>query len=232
MKALPTGKGRSAEEIISENIYFDSHGFLYRAVSWLDYVERTKQFSALYYACADARLGIEHLMYELLVICNYADFSEEHYQRCVRDPGKLDKLFQKMNPDYIKIQEFTSIVNSLTLGMPRTVSWHLPELRKSWGHLSKYLHWYGIADRTINTVVWQNSAMAEVTSIISPIWDKLGQGRIGALDFKSMPEPVQSIFNEFKADKINAKEAKCRLYIAKSLLSAQLGGDWFGPFSS
>ena len=61
----PDYRNRSSNQILSEHLYFDSVGHVYRAVSWLDYFERTKRFSSLHYSFIEARMGIEHLLFEI-----------------------------------------------------------------------------------------------------------------------------------------------------------------------
>ena len=116
---VPSHRNRTSEEILTEHAYHDSVGLAFRAASWLDYVQRTEQLSALRYACIDGRLAIEHLMFEQLVLTAGPDFTEDEYNRCLKDPRKLAKLLKQIVPDYDKLMEFTVIVASLE---PLTVS--------------------------------------------------------------------------------------------------------------
>ena len=61
-------KNRDLEEIVGQKISFDSVGHFYRAVSLLDYFDRTKLLTSLLYSSIEARMGIEHLLFEQLVL--------------------------------------------------------------------------------------------------------------------------------------------------------------------
>ena len=84
----PNHRNRSPMEIISEEgkVFYEYSGFMYRALSWLDIADRSNNFPAFYYACVDARLAIEHLIFEIMVICAGENFDSEAYQQCVKSP--------------------------------------------------------------------------------------------------------------------------------------------------
>ena len=71
----PSHTSRTPEQIVSEKIYFDSAGYLYRAMSWIDHFERNDHFVSLLYACIEARYGIEYLIFEEIIISTGADFN-------------------------------------------------------------------------------------------------------------------------------------------------------------
>lgn len=218
MVHVPNYVGRTETEIISENIYFDGPGYIYRAMSWLDYATRTGQFSTFHYACVDARLGIECLFFDMLVICTYPNFNEEYYQDCVKNPTKLDKILRQREPDYIRLQEFANIIATLSPDSPSLSIWNLKDLRKSWGIISQYLHWIGATSETIDNSEWKCNAIKEITCTVKPIWQKITSGRIGAMQIETMPQPALDIWRDYKSGTIDAKSAKIRLEIVKPLL--------------
>lgn len=128
----PSHINRNAEEIIRQNSYLDSAGYLYRAVSWLDYFERIDHFPALLYACIEGRFGIEYLLFEELVIGTGTNLSRQDYEKCLKEPTKLKKAIDRLIPDYEKLQQFTSIVVILEARVPKLIYWEPRELMKSW----------------------------------------------------------------------------------------------------
>jgi hypothetical protein len=151
----PSHRDRTPDDIISKHIYHDAPGFCFRAVSWLDLAKRTGHFAPFHYACIDARLAIEHLIFEQLVITAGESLTAEAYKRCLSEPRKLSKLLEQIVPDYEKHQAFTQIVGSLSPELPSVNQWNIKELLKSWGRLSKYLHWSGSHPETTENANWQ-----------------------------------------------------------------------------
>ena len=191
---------------------------MFRALSWLDIADRSNNFPAFYYACVDARLAIEHLIFEILVICAGENFDSEAYQKCVNSPRDLDKVLRKLAPDYIKLQRFTNIASSLRPDIPSVGFWDVRELRKPWGRISYYLHWCGAAPDTSDNSKWRSCAIEELKSILEPIWQKSRSGHISALRISTMPQSVREVWEDYKADKIDDSATKIRLDIIKGPL--------------
>ena len=213
----PNHRNRTPKEIISKQIYHNASGLMFRAMSWLDVADRSGHFAAFHYACIDARLAIEHLIFEQLAITAGDDLDAEKYKRCVDNPGKLDKLLQQIVPDYEKLQEFTKLVGSLTPGPPSVNQWNIKDLRKSWGRLSRYLHWTGAPSHTTENPSWQAQATQEVVAIIEPIWQKMRSGHSGSIRPETMPGPVREIWNEFRSGQIGFKSAQVRLDLVRGI---------------
>ena len=214
----PNHRNRTPQEIISENIFHDTRGFMFRAVSWLDMADQTRRFTAFHYACIDARLAIEHLIFEQLAITAGNDLDAEKYKRCVDNPPKLDKLLRQTVPDYEKLQEFTKLVVSLSHGVPPVNQWNIKDLRKSWGRLSYYLHWVGAYPQTTENPKWQAQAIQDVKDIIEPLWQKISSGHSGSIRLESMPPPVREIWNEFRDGQIDFESARSRLNLVRDQL--------------
>ena len=60
----PDFRNISPQEIITQNVCFDSVGYTYRSLAWLDYAKREHNVCALHYAACDIRQAIEQLLFE------------------------------------------------------------------------------------------------------------------------------------------------------------------------
>ncbi|WP_373091282.1 hypothetical protein [Zhongshania sp.] len=209
----PEYKDRSEKEILSQNIYHDAVGYGYRAASWIDYVERTGNGAAIYYACIDGRLSIEHLIFELIVVCSEPSLTEDDYKKCLRSPRKIDKLLTQLIPEYKKLVAFSGIIQSLIPGVPKINEWDIKELMKNWGSLSNFLHWTGAAVQTSENSEWQSEAFNKAKSVILPLWSKLSSGQSGAIRVDSMSQNTKDIWEKFRSGEIDAQAAKFRLEV-------------------
>ncbi len=220
MYSAPDYKDRNPEEIVGEKIYFDSIGYLYRAVSWLDYFERTELLAALLYSCIEARMGIEHLLFEELVLSTGLKLSGEDYKRCLDNRKEFTKLIKRLCPDHEKLQQFTRIVWELEteetgLSLSQLVFWSPRELEKAWGKLSNYLHWSGATTETTDKSVWVTNSQNDLKSIILPIWKRMSSGPTGLLHPDNMEPNARDIWNDFRNGKIDINSAKRRLAIIR-----------------
>ncbi|MGH8551305.1 MAG: hypothetical protein ACRERU_22400 [Methylococcales bacterium] len=211
----PSHNNRTPEDIVSEHIYHDARGFGYRAASWVDFAKRTGHFAAFHYACIDARLAIEHLIFEKLFITAGEALDRAAYQRCLKNPRKLDKLLRSIVPDYERLQEFTAIVASLLPDLPRVSQWNIRDLRKLWGRLSQYLHWSGAYPETVENQSWQSNAIQDVATIINASWQNIRLGSSGSIRPESMAPTVRQIWEEFRAEKIDSESARIRLELVR-----------------
>lgn len=207
----PIYKGRSAEEILNDRIYFDSVGYFYRAMSWIDYYHRYRTFTAMIYACTDARLGIEHLMFEELVLLADPALPDDIYRKCTRETNKFLKLIKTLNPDHEKLNLFSKALIELEPNAPPLIFWNLSEMSKYWGKYSHYLHWFGSQDRTTGEQSWVEEAAKEVSGITEKIWVKMASGNRGVMPVSGMTPETQAIWNDFKNAKINYSDIKTRL---------------------
>ena len=182
-----------------------------RAASWLDVVIEHGHFPAFFYACIDARLAIEHLIFEQLCITAGKRLGENEYNRCLKNQGNSDRLIKQLVPDYEEWQAFSKLAASLSPGAPSVNRWNIKDLRKSWGHLSKYLHWGGAYPQTTEDPSWKATAIEEVMDIILPLWQKICSGRSGVIRLETMPPAVKEIWEEFRAGKIDFESARNRL---------------------
>lgn len=217
----PSHTSRKPEDIVSEKLYFDSMGYLYRAMSWLDHFERNDQFTALLYACIEARYGIEYLIFEEIVISTGADLSQEDYEKLLKSPTKLYKALKKISPEYEKLQAFAKIIVSLVPKFPKLIQWDPKKLIKSWGKISNYLHWCGSRNNTTELSSWRVNAGIEVRGEIEPIWVKITSGQSGLMHPKDMHPEILELWHQYKDGSVDAEGIRIRLQILRPALESK-----------
>ncbi len=217
MNTSPSNRNRTAEEITGENLYFDSVGYLYRAVSWLDHFERTPRFTSLLYACIEGRMGIEYLLFEELVISTGAKLSREDYGRCLKNRKSFAKLIRQLSPDHEKAQQFTHAILEIEPGAPTLVFWSPRELEKVWGKLSKYVHWTGARTETTEDPDWRKRVAQDVKEVLLPIWENMSSGQSGLLHPTNMKSHVREVWDDFKNDSIDINSVKVRLQLIRPI---------------
>ncbi len=217
----PVYVGRSTEEIACKDLYFDSAGYLFRSVSWLDDYRRKKRFPSLLYACIEGRMAIEYLLFEILVIGTGANLTLEEYTKCLKDRSKLEKAIGRLIPDYESIQNFSSLLIEFEPSLPKHLKWDVKELKKSWGILSEYLHWLGASNLTAEDLAWCQSAYQRVEEILFPLWGKLSSGQSMTMHPDNMTQEVRDVWRDYKAGKIDISSARVRLQILKPVLNAK-----------
>jgi len=217
----PSHVSRTAEDIVNEKLYFDSAGYLFRAMSWLDYFDRNKQFTALLYACIEARYGIEYLLFEEIVISTGANLSKEEYERCLKDSTKLHKALKRITPDYEKLQEFAKIIVSLVPGFPKIIQWNPNSLLKSWGTISNYLHWCGSRNNTTESQGWLMKASTNIRAEIEPIWVTISSGHSAIMHPKDMHPEILDLWIQYRDGAVDAEGIKIRMQILKPLLESR-----------
>ena len=215
MSLAPSHRDRDADQILGEKLYYDSVGYLYRAVSWLDHFERTPRFTTLLYACIEARMGIEYLLFEELVISTGARLSREDYEQCLKNRNSFSKLIRQLSPDHLKAQEFTRAVTEIETAAPTLVYWDPRELEKAWGKLSKCLHWVGARTETTDDKDWLDRAGTSVRDVVVPIWDRISSGQSGLLHPSDMNPQVHQLWEDFRSGRIELNSVKIRLEILR-----------------
>ena len=208
---IPEFKGREAEEILLKDVQFDSSGYFFRAASWVDFAYRKRAFTPLIYACADARHGIEYLLFESLILSTGANIDEETYKRCTKERNSFEKLIRKLSPDYIKLQEFTKASLSAWSDAPRLIFWDHRKLMKDWGHISSYLHWFGAITRTTDDPEWIAQAYEKIAGIIIPLWEKASSGPMGLLHDSQMTDSARALWYEYRAGELSFAELEKKL---------------------
>jgi hypothetical protein len=167
------------------------------------------------------RFGIEYLLFEELVMGTGAKLSRQDYEKCLKEGTKLKKAIDRLVPDYNKLQQFTSAIISIQPGLPNVVFWEPTELMKSWGTLSKYVHWFGAKNETTEIASWRTAAYAEVRQVLDPIWGKICSGQSGFMHPDNVMPEVRQVWLDFKNGKIDLEGAKIRMHLMKPLLTAK-----------
>lgn len=217
----PVYVGRTLDEIVRNDLYFDSAGYLYRSVSWLDDYRRTKNFPSLLYANIEGRMAIEYLLFEILVIGTGASLTLDQYKKCLTDRTKLDKAINRLIPDYESIQTFSALLIEFEPSLPKHLKWDIKELKKYWGVVSEYLHWLGARNLTVEDQTWCHAAYERVEAILVPLWEKLSSGQSMTMHPDQMTPEVRGVWSDFKAGKIDIDSARIRLKILKPVLNAK-----------
>lgn len=186
-------------------------------MAWLDYHGRFPTFGSLLNACIAARQGIEYLFFEELLLGLGEGLTEVEYERCVRSADTLNKVVKQRIPQYEKLLEFTKIASSLDKGLPNLISWNHASLMKSWGSLSKYLHWFGAYARTTDDAIWLSDARQRIGDVVSPIWENMIKGRHGVMHPDGMHSSTLEVWNRFVAGEINAETAKFQLQVLRPI---------------
>ncbi len=223
MYNAPDYKNRDPKEIMGENIYFDSIGHIYRAMSWLDYFERMNQFPSLLYSCIEARMGIEQMLFEEIVLSTGFQLDRNGYERCLKSRMKFGKLIRQLSPDYEKLQQFTRVVLELT-GMgtdepvPQLVFWKTRELEEAWGRLSRFLHWPGAPTETTDDPDWINNSYRDIKNTLLPIWERMSSGPTGILHHNDMKPKVHDIWTDFRNEKIGIDSVRWHLKLICPIL--------------
>ena len=215
----PNYKGRSPEKIISEKIYFDSVGYVYRALSWLDVAQRDNYNPcALQYAAHDTRQAIEQLLFEEIVLSVGTELDRKEYEKCKGNSTKLHKVIKRLNPDYEKLAEFTQAIVSVEPHEPKLVRWDHNLLMKHWGKVSKYLHWSGEPAETVESEDWITEGIAAVNAAAIYIWDKNRSGYTGIMMPKGMQPEIKDCWERFRAGKDDIDAVKRIAHIALPIL--------------
>jgi hypothetical protein len=218
MNLPPTHIGRTPESIISEHGDMDSVGHMFRAMSWLDYYDRNKEFSVLLYASIEARYSIEYLLFEQLVLSTGANLSREDYEKCLKSSNSLKKTIDRLCPYYEKLSNFTVAITELDVNAPKIVQWSPKELMKSWGILSERLHWVGQRHETTQNDFWLSNSLNRIKDVVNPIWEKMTSGRSGMLYPNDMRTEGREIWNKYESGKITLETAKFEMNILKPML--------------
>ena len=207
---IPSHIGKSPEEILAIP-YFDSAGYLFKAMAWLDYFTRARNFSPLLYACADSRHGIEYLLFEELVISTGANLSEADYKQCVNERNRFVKTIAKLTPDYDRLKQFTRLVASMEPAAPKLIDWDHKALMKAWGTVSHYLHWFGARVLTSEKDDWLEEAYLEIKGTMEPVWVNITSGRSGILHPKDMHPTAREVWVRFRNGEIDEQATRFQL---------------------
>ena len=220
-RLIPNYSGRSPEEIVTKNVNFDTVGYVYRALSWLDISKKSGNVAALQYAAHDTRQAIEHLLFEAIVLSVGTVLDQQEYQRCKGNSTKLHKIVTRLNPDYEKLVQFTRAVLSTELEAPPIIAWDHKQLMKYWGIVSGYLHWGGEPKETVESKDWLEAGIAAVEDAAGYIWENKIRAYSGIMMPENMQPEIRSLWGRFKSDEMDLEAVKRAADIALAVLRSR-----------
>jgi hypothetical protein len=218
---IPNYKGKSAKEILSLNVILDSAGYFYLASCWLDLFERDEIFQALLNSAMSARMGVEHFIFEEIIVATGAKLTEAQYKKCLENKGKLEKMLFQINPEYLKLQEFTKAVVKLEHRAPQLIYPDIKDLMKKWGILSSYLHWRGVHARTSGSPEWVSEAKRKVGNVVKELSQLIASGQSGIMHPDDMKPDTKTIWLDFLSGTIDSEGVTKRHEIMRSVISRQ-----------
>lgn len=204
----PEFRNRSLESIIADQIYFDSAGHTFRALSWL-YVARTRSnASAFQYAALEIRFAIENLLFEEVVISVGTKLDRAEYEKCKGSSTKLKKILRRLNPDYDRLVKFTQTIFSANPQAPPFIVWDHNFLMKQWGKVSDFLHWQGTVDETVASQNWFEDGVKVVEEAALYIWHNMQSGYSGIMLPDKMQPEIKDYWEKYKRGEVTFKQVK------------------------
>lgn len=218
----PEYRGRTPEQIISERVHFDSIGYTYRALSWIDVVKRQRNVCALQYAAHDARQAIEQLLFEEIVLSVGIQLDRKEYKKCKGNSTKLQKIIRRLNPDYNKLAQFTkAIISPFPQSLPFII-WDHKVLIRHWGTVSGYLHWAGELSETVESTEWIDKGIEAVEKAANHIWEKNERGFTGIMMPQNMQPEIRDCWDRFRAGEVDLDSVKRIAKIALPVLNKRI----------
>lgn len=212
-KLIPDFRGRTADAIVTENVHNESSGYVFRALSWLDLAKRHRSSPAFQCGAQDARHGIEQLLFEELVLSSGATLGRAEYQKCLGSSTKLHAIINRLSPDREKLAKFAQAV--MSVGDPRIdlVVWDHKLLMRYWSSVSKYLHWAGAIDETVDKWSWVEEGIARTEEACLYIWKNQTEKETAMMPPPGMHPEIAALWERFKADSIGLEEViiSCKL---------------------
>lgn len=218
----PEFRNRSPEEIISQRIYFDSVGYTYRSLSWLDIAKQERNVPALQYAAQDVRQAIEQLLFEEIIMSVGTELDRGEYEKCKGNSTKLYKVIRRLNPDYKKLIKFLQAIASADPQMPPIESWDHKKLMRHSGNVSNYLHWVGEPAETFESDTWLSDGITIVEEAAEYIWHKMSRGYSGIMMPEKMQTEIRECWERFRVNEISFNDAKRIIHLAQPVLRQRL----------
>ena len=217
-RVTPNYRNRSADSIVSKKLHFESSGYVYRALSWLDFAKRKDTPAAFQYAAHDARQGIEQLLFEELVLSVGTNLDRAEYEKCLGNSTKLHAIINRLAPERERLAEFNQAIFSVGNVRIHLVVWDHKLLMKYWGKISSYLHWAGAIDETIQNASWVEEGIKVTEEACLYIWNNQTQGETGVMLPNDMHPEIRHLWERYKSGSIDVEEVK----ISAQLLEATI----------
>ena len=216
---IPSFTKRSPNEIVTEINFFESSGRAFKALSWLDYAKSNRNVSALEYAALETRLAIEQLLFEQLIVGVGTKLEASEYKKCTGNAKKLNEILERIIPRYERLIEFTKAM--APDGIPIT-KWNNRALIEHSGKVSKYLHWSGGLDETIQASAWYEKGFAVVEAAANYIWQGLTTGNTAVMAINKLEPEIRELWDLYANDHITLECAVKRAEILEPILQARL----------
>lgn len=217
-KIIPSYINRTADGIVSENIHFESSGYVYRALSWLDLSKRKNSPIAFQYAAYETRQGIEQLLFEELVLSVGTKLDRSEYEKCLGNSTKLHAIINRLAPEREKLAKFNQAIFSVGSIRITLVLWDHNLLMKYWGKISKYMHWSGAINETIQDRSWVEAGIEITEEVCLYIWNNQTQGETGVMLPEKMHPEIRSLWERYKEGKIGIEEVKISSQILEPVI--------------
>ncbi len=214
-----TFRNRSPEEILNDSNFYESSGRVFKALSWLDIAVRTKTVSALEYAALEARLGIEQLVFEELIVGVGTTLDRKDYKKCKGDVVELTKVINRLIPKYEMLVDFSKAMMSPDFPITK---WDNKKLNSYHGRVSQYLHWSGGLDLTIHSEKWFQRGVDLVTEVANYMWNGLTTGNIAVMNLERLQPEILELWELFSTCEISLETAVLRAEILEPLLLARI----------
>lgn len=218
-RVIPDYKNRSANSIVSEKIHFESSGYIYRALSWLDLAKRKDSSVAFQYAAHDARQGIEQLLFEELVISVGTNLDRVEYEKCLGNSTKLHAIINRLAPEREKLATFNQALFSVSNVRIPLVVWDHKLLMKYWGKISNYLHWSGAIDETIQNASWVSEGIGAIEEACLYIWNNQTQKETGVMLPHDMHPEIRHLWERYQTGSIGVEEVKISAQLLEPTIS-------------
>jgi hypothetical protein len=218
IKNIPKFEGRSPDQIVREMVNYDSVGYVFRALSWLDYAKRTRNVCALHYAAHDTRQSIEHLFFETVVLSVGTKLDREEYKKCKGNSTNLHKIVNRLNPSYERLAAFTQVVLSTDPQAPSILTSDHKYLLKSMGTISTYLHWAGEPKEAVASEVWLTDGIKQVEEVALHIWEKKTKSNSGIMMPDGMAPEIRSLWERYSAGEMDLDAVRRTADIAHPIL--------------
>lgn len=216
---IPGFKNRNPSQIINEINRFESSGRAYKSLSWLDYAKTNNNVSALEYSALEARLSIEQLLFEQIIISVGTELDKKNYKQCNGNAKNLSLMIGKLTPHYEKLIDFTKAMAPAGITITK---WDNRSLVRHHGKVSNYLHWSGGLDVTVQSEQWLKNGISTVESAINYIWHGLTNGNTGVMAIEKLEPELKDLWVLFLNNEITIIEVARRAAELEPLLQARL----------
>ena len=212
-------RNRTIQSILKDNIRFESSGYVFRSLSWLDLSKRENYSAPVFlYAALDARLGIEQLLFEELVSSVGTKLDKKEYEKCLGNSTKLHAIINRLAPEREKLAKFNRAIFSTGSVRIPLVVWDHKLLMKYWGKISKYVHWAGAQNETVENVEWIKAGIELVEEAALYMWNNFKNYKTGVMLPEDMHPEIRSLWERYKSGSIGEENVKIAVNLLEPVL--------------